>query len=565
MVGALIPLAVLALVIFAIRRARREPSPLPTGQQVRWFFLYVVLLVAVLVAAAGLAGSIGPIVDGATLVAEDSDQAALNLAMLLLGVPLAVVLGLSTRRRLAVDRTELQSFGWTLFVTVGTVAPLVVAMVGGYRTLLSVVGAEDYDGFALAQLVVWGATWYVVRRTDRALTHADPTALRHVTPALIGLGVSAVALGQLVSGLVQRAFDAGADAVVVPSASSLHRGLALLVVGGAVWVSEWLRSLNREPGSEAWRFVVVLFGVTGGLIAAVTSAAIIGYQVAVWLIGSPSSDVARTHFESLPDAVGGLCAGGLVWWYHRTTLKERSGASRAEVDRTYEHLMAAGGLGAAAFGVVILIVAIIEASTGTRLLRGDSAVNTLLLACTLLVVGVPVWYAYWRSTLHRAAPEERNSITRRVYLISLLGVGGLVALGTAIGTVYVILRDLIDGRLDSSTVRAVRYPLAVLLTSGGVAGYHFAVFRGEHPGGSAEISVEPDARTTVHRVVVAGPSNPTLEATLRAVPGVELEWVVGGQGSWPVDDVVGRVSRIVRAGGDATVVLTATGVVVGRM
>jgi hypothetical protein len=565
MVGALIPLAVLALVIFAVRRARREQSPLSTGQQVRFFFLYLSLLVAVLVAAAGLAGSIGPVVDGAALVADDSDQAALNLAMLLLGVPLAVVLGLSTRRRLASDRTELQSFGWSLFVTVGTVVPLVVAMVGGYRTLLAVVRAEDYDGFALAQLVVWGATWYGVRRTDRALTHAAPTALRHVTPALIGLGVSAVALGQLVSGLVQRAFDAGAGAVVVPGASSLHRGLALLAVGGAVWVLEWLRGLNREPGSEAWRFAVVLFGVAGGLITAITSTAIVGYQVVVWLVGSPSSDVARTHFRSMPDAVGGLCAGGLVWWYHRTTLKERPGGSRAEVDRTYEHLMAAGGLGATSFGVVILIVAIIEASTGARLLRGDSAINTLLLACTLLVVGVPVWFAYWRSTLRRRAAEERNSITRRVYLVTLLGVGGLVALGTAIGTVYVILRDMIDGRLDSSTLRAVRYPLAVLVTSGGVAGYHFAIFRGEHPGSSGDTSLESGARTGPHRVVVAGPSNPTLEATLRAVPGVELEWVVAGDGSWPVDDVVGRVSRIVRAGGDAAVVLTSSGVVVGRM
>jgi hypothetical protein len=511
-----------------------------------------------------LAGSLGPLADGAALFADDSDQAALNLAMMLLGSPLAIVLGFATRRRLASDRTELSSFGWSLFVTVGTIVSLVAAMVGGYRTMLAVVRADDYDGYALAQLVVWSATWFGLRRTDRSLTRAPRTALRHVTPALVGLGVSAVALGQLVSGLVQRVVDAGAEAVVLPSASSLHRGLALLAVGGLVWVSEWLRGLNRQPASEAWRFTVVLFGVTGGLVTAITSAAIIGYLVAVWLVGSPASDSARSHFESLPDAVGGLVAGGLVWWYHRTTLKERPGGPRAEVDRTYEHLMAAGGLAATSFGVAILIVAIIEASTGTRLLRGDTAVNTLLLAFTLLLVGVPVWIAYWRSTLRRTTSEERNSITRRVYLITLLGVGGLVALGTAIGTVYVFLRDAIDGRLDSSTLRAVRYPLAALLTAGGVAGYHVAVFRREHPGGASEVAPLPSARPGTRRVVVAGPRNPTLEATLRAVQGVEVEWVVGGEGSWPVDDVVHRVSRIVGAGGDATVVLTPSGVVVGR-
>lgn len=565
MFGALIPLAVLALIVYAIRRARREQSPLPTGQQVRFFFLYLVQLAALLVATAGLAGSIGPIVDGATLVADDANQTALNLAMLLLGLPLTVLLGLAARRRLSADRSELYSVGWSLFVTVGTVAPLIVAMVGGYRTMLTVVRAQDYDGFALSQLIVWGATWYLVRRLDHALSTAPRTALRHVTTALIGLGVSAVALGQLVSGLAQRAFDAETDSLVVTTSTSLHRGLALLAVGAAVWVLDWLRGLHRRPDSEAWRFMVVLFGVTGGLIATISSAAIAGYQVAVWLVGSPESDVARTHFESLPDTLGGLFAGGLVWWYHRTLLRERRHDARAEVDRAYEHVMSAGGLLAAALGVVILIVAVIEALTGTRLIRGDSAVNTLLLACTLLIVGVPVWLVYWRATLGRESDEERGSITRRVYLLTLLGVGGLVALGTAIGTVYVFLRDAIEGRLDSSTVRAVRYPLAVLLTSGGVAGYHFAVFRGEHRGDGSELATPVQRSTTLHRVVVAGPSNPALEASLRKVPGVELEWVVGGSGAWPVDDVVGRVTRIVESGGDATVVLTATGVAVGRM
>ena len=562
MFGLLLPLAVVALVVFGIRRARRGGSSLPAGQQVRLFFLYLTLLAVLLVATAGLAGSLGPLVDDARLVADDSNQSALNLAMLLLGAPLTAWLAMSTRKRIATDRSELQSYGWTLFATVATIAPLVVAMFGAYRSLLTVVRAENYDGFAITQTVVWGATWYVVRRVDRALTPAARTSLRDIVPALIGLGTSAVAVGQLVSGLVQRLFDIGAEAVFVPTNTQLHRGIALLLIGAAVWWFEWLRGLSREVDSEAWRFVVVFFGVTGGLVTAISAIAVAAYQVVVWLIGSPQSDVARTHFESLPGALGGLVAGAMTWWYHRSLLAQRRGDHRAEVDRVYEHIMSAGGLVAGAFGVAILIVAAIEAITGTRLVRGDDAVNTLLLACTLLVIGLPVWATYWRTTLRRDNTQERGSITRRVYLVSVLGVGGLAALGTAIAAVYLLLRDAFEGRVDSSTLRSARYALATLLTSGVVAGYHIAVFRGEHTATYFATATPPAVvRSHSRRIMIAGPSDAALESALCAIPGVEVEWVSGSGGDWPIDDTVAQVQR---TEGDLVLVLTPRGVKVGR-
>ena len=551
---ALLPLAVVALVVFSIRTARRRSSHLTTGQQVRHFFQYLILLAAVLVSAMGLSGTIGTVVDRATFVAADANETALNLAMLILGIPLTAVLGITARRRLAVDRTEIESFGWTMFVTVGTVAPLVVAMFGGYQTLLFVERAERYDGFALTQLVVWGATWFAIRRIDRTTSDAPRVALRHVVPALIGLVVSAVALGQLVSGLVQRFFDAASDAVFVPTTTLLHRGLALLVVGSVVWTLEWLRGLSRERHSDAWRFIVVLFGITGGLVTAITSLATAGYQTAVWLVGSPQSDLARTHFEALPEAVGGMVVGILAWWYHRALLADRRTDTRTEIDRIYEHIMSAGGLLAAAVGAVILLVAVVEAITGTRIIRGDTAINTLLLSLVLLIIGVPVWATYWRVTIHRESAEERGSVTRRMYLITVLGVGGLVALGTAIATVYLFLRDLIEGELSTSTLRSLRYPLAILLTSGAAGGYHFTVFRSEHalaPGG--------DKR---RRIVIAGPADSALDTALRGIPGLDIEWTTTSEGTWPVDDVIATIAK---SRDDLVVVLGRSGVTIARI
>lgn len=554
MFAVLLPLAVVALLVFAIRNALQSTSSLSTGQQVRNFFQYVILLAAVLVAASGVAGSIGAVINRSAFVAADADQTALNLAMLLLGVPLTAVLGMATRRRLASDRSDLQSFGWTLFVTVGSVAPLVVAVFGAYQLLLFVVGAERYDGFALSQFAVWGGTWVAIRRIDRATSQPPRTALRHVVPALIGLSVAAVALGQLVAGLVQRYFDATSETMFVPTTTLLHRGLALLVVGAVVWVTEWLRGLSREPGSEAWRFVVVLFGITGGLVTAVASLATALYQVAVWLVGSPESEVARTHFAALPEALGGVVVGVLAWWYHRALLATHRTEARTEVDRVYEYIMSAGGLLAAAVGAVILLVAVVEAVTGTRLLRGDTAINTLLLSIILLVIGLPVWSIYWRTTLHRTGVEDRGSVSRRVYLITLLGVGGLVALGSAIAVLYLFLRDVIEGRLGSTTLRSLRYPLAILLTSGAVAGYHLSVFRAEHVGGSS-----PRRR---RRIVIAGPADAALDSALRALPDLDIEWTTTNEGTWPVDEVITALND---SRDDLVVVLTRTGPVIARL
>jgi hypothetical protein len=249
-----------------------------------------------------------------------------------------------------------------------------------------------------------------------------------------------------------------------------------------------------------------------------------------------------------------MVVGLLVWWYHRALLADRRADVRTEIDRIYEHIMSAGGLLAAAVGAVILLVAVVEAITGTRIIRGDTAINTLLLSLVLLIIGVPVWTTYWRVTVHRDSVEERGSITRRVYLIAVLGVGGLVALGTAIATVYLFLRDLIEGDLSTSTLRSLRYPLAILLTSGIAGGYHFTVFRNEH-------ALVPGADKR-RRIVIAGPADSALDTALRGIPGLDIEWTTTSEGAWPVDDVIATITK---SRDDLVVVLGRSGVTIARI
>ena len=554
-IGLFVQIALIALVVFGIRAIRHRRTSAPLGTQIRNVFQYVVLLALLVASASGLSGLLGMVIDRADVVKADSSELALNLSLLFVGVPLLVIVGLWTKRRIARDPLETESPGWTLFVTIAVIAPLVVALFGVYAMLRFAFRADNYDGFALAQAVVWGATWFCVDRLDRQLSPGPHTALRHVAAALIGLGLAAVGVGQLVAAVLERILWPGsANAVLVDNTDLLASAVALLIIGAAVWMRYWVRGLATVPDSDGWRLVVVLFGVAGGLITAIVAGATVLYRVAVWWLGTPSATAISDHFSSLPSALGAACAGLMVWAYHRAVLAARRGQQRTEIDRTYDYVMSIGGLIASGVGVVILLGAFVEALTGSALLAGDPALNTLLLAVVLLIIGIPVWWVHWRAAgVHHASgdPDEIDSVSRRVYLISLIGVGGLVALGTGIATVYAFLRDVLDSTLSTSTARSMRFPLAVLLTSGGIAIYHLGVFRADHRG------VEQTAfRKNARRLVLVGPYSAVIDRLLREQGETKVEWIVTRSGVWSADAL-----QTIRAEheGDMVISLTPSG------
>lgn len=534
--GLLLNVGIIALIVYGIRALRQRRSTAPIGQQLRNVFQYVVLLALTLATASGLSGLLGTVADRADLVTADSSQLALNLSLLLVGSPLLVGIGLWTRKRLAKDPSEASTAGWTLFITVSLVTSVVVAMFGLYQTTLFLLQATNYDGFALMQAVVWGAIAIVVHSIDRQIAPSRRADLRHVALAVIGLGTGAVSIGRLVAAIIDRTFQPGSlDAVMVSGGNLVQDAVALFVVAVPVWVTYWLRGLARAPESDGWRLHVVVFGVAGGLITAIVSGANLLYSIAVWYVGSPKESEIGNHFQSLPNVLGAVAAGLLVWWYHRTILANLGRVVRTEIDRAYTYVMASGGLIASGVGVVILLSALVEAITGRDLVRGDAGLNTLIFALVVLVIGLPVWWYHWRmaeSLRGRDDAAELASVSRRVYLISLLGIGGLIALGSGIATVYVFLRDLIEGDLASSTLRSIRFPLAILVTSGAIASYHMSLYRRDHHGRDADASVAPK-RT----IVLVGPRNDEIDRMIRGFGSIELTWVATTTGSWSVDEV----------------------------
>jgi hypothetical protein len=199
-------------------------------------------------------------------------------------------------------------------------------------------------------------------------------------------------------------------------------------------------------------------------------------------------------------------------------LGSRDERDHSEVGRVYDYLLAGAGLVVAASGITTLIATAIKAVSGVTIVTSDGG-STLAAAITLIVVGAPLWWRYW-STIQRSKTAdpvgELRSITRRIYIVVLFGVAGIVAVISLIVLVFLVFEDILDGKFGTGTLDGAAVSVALLLTAGALAWYHFTVFREDKADFVPEADdspVEPDtpAVGTV-RMVRRGALEQMLEA-----------------------------------------------------
>lgn len=550
-VGLLFLILVVVLVVLAVRKAGARSDPSPTeAHTLRRAFQYLLLYGLLVVLGIGLSGLLGRLLERDALVASDEVGLARDLAFTVVGGPLFVGLALWSRRRLAGDPAEARSLGWGLYVTAASLTSLLVTMTALSQVLRWAAGLEEYDGRALARIVVWGGLWGAHYWADARVTPRARQRVHHLVGSLIGLVTAATGLAWLLSGALRVLLGLQGEQVIAGGDSPMLQGLVLLVVGAPVWFVYWVRGAAGYHRDPLWLAYVLLAGVAGGLVTAIASASTLVYSVLVWLVGEPGTASAVVHFDGAPTSAAAAVVGVLVWWYHRAVLGARGAATRSEVRRIYEYLMAGIGLLAAAGGLVMVLAALVEAVTGRAFVGGD-AVNALLAAVTLLAFGGPVWWLYWRriQTATRSAPaDELTSPTRRVYLFTLLGLGGIAAVVALIVGVYFLFQGVVEGTLGAETFRRMRFPIGVLLTSVGVAAYHWAVYRNdrermpaatEAPGPRFVLLVGPADREIAH--AVADRTRGRVQAWARADDGLtawSLDAVMAALAGTTADEVV---------------------------
>lgn len=521
--GLAIPVAVVVLVVFALRQ---RVSDAPSGggtSSVRRFFQYLLLFALVVVAATGVADLLGRSLGAFT---HDGDSLAQPLAFALVGVPLASLIGWWTLRSIRQDPREAEAFGYGAYVTLTAWTSLIVAMVG-LQGLLSSACELEFDGGSLATLAVWGASWvlhwFLARRLGEARN--EPHLL---LGSLIGLVTAVVALGLLLSTSLEILLLQDSGQLSLGSGRLIAEYGATLVVGGLVWTRYWATAAAKRTRTTPWLVFVLPIGVGGGLLTALVGASFLLWHALVWFLGDPFAATARLHFSDSPMAFAFAVVGLLLWWYHGEVLAETR-ESRTEVRRIYEYIVSAIGLLASAAGVGMVIVAVIEAFT-PGLDLGVSVTHTLLGALTLLAVNVPVWLVFW-SRIQRAlagdAVIEVTSPTRKLYLVLLFGVVGVAAVVALIVAVFVLLEGVFENTLSGETIRSMRYALGVLATAAAVSAYHGAVY-------AQDRSITPGQKITGPRsVLMVGAPAPGLERSLSRATGARVELLTRADGTAP--------------------------------
>ncbi len=554
LISALVTLAVpVALIVWAARRlGHRSGVPRSDAHSVRRFFQYLLLYGLMVVATVGLADLLGLPFRAAALAGDDVSLLARTLTFVVFGIPMFALLGVWSRRHLQRDPDEAASLGWAFYTTVAPVTAVVVAMVTLQGVAATALADQRADWSGIVHGSVWAAVWLVHLRIARRMIDDARQQGHLVIGSLIGLGTAVGGLVALLGAAVAAVVPQPSSTVLISGRSPLAGAAATVLVGVPVWVVYWARRLAKARHTVLWYTYVLPVGVGGSSILAVVGASIAVYQVLVWTFGDPEGASAVQHFAGTPVAGACVVVGLASWWYHRHVLVAAA-PGRTEVARVYEYLMSGIALTAGTVGVTLVVVALVEALTPAGFEIGTSVTNSLLAGVTLLVVGGPLWWAFW-SHLGRLArsggPVELGSPARRFYLVVLFGVGGVAAVVSVLVAAFLAIQGVLETGVDAAVVREMRVPVAILLATAVVSGYHGAVYRDDR----SRLPVVEVRRGPRYVLMVGAPDDGVGRAVAH-LTGARVEVWSRADGTavpWVLDDVVAAVGA---SGADAVTIL----------
>jgi hypothetical protein len=542
-----IPLLIMiALVVIVIRKLSKRPStPNSSAQPVRQFFQYALAFGLFMIFTVGLAGLLSRALDFSYIVSADQSSLASNLAFVVVGGPLLAGITIWLRNSLRENPSDGHGFIPTFFATLAAVISLLVFFASTISILRNLIKGDAGLGSSLGMAIVWGAAWVIVLKVSNSVIPKNDFRIQYFVGSFITALAALIGLVQVLTGVLsliisQPIFlDTQQLALVSPN-NPTRIGLGTLAVSGGLWFYYWIKNANIIKTDTLWLGYVLIAGVGGTLVIAITSFSVSLYRILVWLVGEPDTTNMSEHFASSPQSIATAVAGLLFWWYHKSLLPIN--AQRNDIQRTYEYLVSAISLIASAIGISIIIVALIDATTAQAIITSYSAVNTLLGAATVIVVAGPIWWHFWNriQKVARMTPvAEHSSPVRRIYLFLLFGAGGIVAIVSLITIVYQLFDGLLTSTLGAKTVNEMRFAIGILVSTGIVAAYHWEIYRHEK-------DVDVSIASTPINVLLVGPESAELIHDLKAATGAKVSFLQRADAidlSWPTDHVIELVTQ----------------------
>ena len=502
-IAILIIVLLVGAVGFIVTAARRLQGQSVSGQMFRRGFQYVLLYALILIVANGVADLLSRLF-GDQATGDDEFLLAQSLTAIVIALPIGAVLTWWIYRTHRRDSSERDSLLYQAYLTTAALTGAAMMAAKLQQTLTTAIGSETLNKDAVAGLVVWTLVWAIHWRIiQRSLAQANTVA--HV---LLGSAIGLVlAAGGLIELLATSIELLTGPQIIIGHYVGLGSAAGMFLSGAVVWIVYWFASATTLPRATSWHAYVLLFGVAGGLITGLFGAQALLWHGLVQLIGQP--DLFARWLE-WPEAVGALVIGATVWWYHRALLDR---THYTPVRRVYKYVVAGIGVVAAAAGIGLLVLSLLDGIAPATLFHHP--INTLLGALTLLVIGAVVWWLHWR-VIHRAAQDnpgtELTAVPRRIYLVLLLGGSAVVVIIALISAVVDIFHDVMQGQLSATTLYKVRTELGFLTAALALIAYHAAILRQDQQ----HAPIQPKLPVRDGTLTLIGPADPHLETALAA-------------------------------------------------
>jgi hypothetical protein len=438
-----IVIGIIIVIVGAVRRGAQRSGDTGEGADL---VAYLVMAIAVGGGSFALAELFATAFPGDQLVFDPTSNLATSLSALLVSTPFAIYFW---RRQASRRASYPRSVGWTLYLTLIELVFGVAVMVTGVLVLTGLF--TDSSAASWTRLVVYLAVLIV---HELAARNSPPQSDGAELPTVVGSGIGLVTLsiglaGLLGDGVLSWAFEALGGA----TDPGYSPWAAMSVLGGLYWGYRWWTPWHTESGLP--RRIYVVLTTSFALLTAFTGMAAILALSITYVLGDTSP--AGEHFRSVPVWLGSAIVGLFVWLIHRKDLDTRDDTLRA-----YEYFVAS----IASFSTVGWAVALIVLALQERQIVGGDA-DDVLTAAAVLVISASVWL--WFATRHNLGDpdEERAAWPRRVHLLGMGVILGLVGAGSLITTLFILISRLLGERGSTDLVT----PIALTVVAGTAAWY----------------------------------------------------------------------------------------------
>jgi hypothetical protein len=445
-----------------------------------------------------------------SFVVHNIETMALQLAIIIIGLPIYLVHWLWTERLAQRDEEERQATLRGLYLYVMLTAFLTPFIANAYsfvqaalRLILGVklaiptwsseLPSEDTLLFTLIAMLVLallgGYHMWVIRSNRRTISDTATQDTIHrlyiYLFSFVGLVMTSVGVGNMLRWLL---FRVGETAAVSTNEQSLITASTELLVGIPVWLVFWWQAErmfnqggNVEQASALRKFYLylVIFLAALGTVGSLTTL----------LAGLFRRLFSLESQGDVRNVLSVLITTAVIWAYHFVVLRQDTkampeGQPQAGVRRLYWYLIAGIGLMVLLVGIGGDISVFIRSLSGQdELFMKNFLLEQLAWFTATLIAGLALWSIPWRNIQAECAGSEpgaaqaRQSWVRKIYLYFYLLLATLTFLGAGIYILSQLVLLVIGGRAARTLVPDMAQAIAFALLAVAVWSYHLTLIR----------------------------------------------------------------------------------------